>query len=209
MAARRSPFLKALAALHDALRECKAPAAVIGGVAIIARGVARHTADIDATVLAAAVENRGLLACFAGHGFVARIPKPLEFARANQIVLLRHRITGVDLDLSLAWLPFEAEAIANAEPIEYAGVTLPCARAEDLLIYKLIAHRNRDLDDAERLLLLHRKAIDMARVRRVLGQLAEALEGPDRLMTLAQLAGRTGSGGAGRDRARSRGGRSR
>jgi hypothetical protein len=214
MAARRSPFLKALAALRDALRECKAPAAVIGGVAIIARGVARHTADIDATVLAAAVENRRLLACFTGHGFVARIPKPLEFARENQILLLRHGPTGVDLDLSLAWLPFEADAIANAEPIDYAGVTLPCARAEDLLIYKLIAHRNRDLDDVERLLLLHRKAIDMARVRRVLGQLAEALEGPDRLQTLARLSaaslkGRSGSARADTSTGRSRGERSR
>ena len=186
MAANRSPFLRALRALRDAFRECKAPAAVIGGVAIIARGIARHTADIDATVLAS-VGNRQLLACFAAHGFVARIPKPLAFARQNQILLLRHRSTGVDLDLSLAWLPFEREAIAHAEPISYAGVTLPFARPEDLLIYKLIAHRNRDLDDAERLLLLHRKSIDLARVRLVLGQFAEALDGPDRLRTLATL----------------------
>src|SRR5512138_642155 len=123
--ARRTPFLSALASLRDALRECSAPAAVIGGVAIIARGVARHTADIDATVSASALDLQGLLACFARNDFVPRIPAPLEFARANQILLLRHQPTGTDLDLSLAWLPFEEEAIANAERLDYAGVTLP------------------------------------------------------------------------------------
>jgi len=198
---RKSPLLKALAALRDAFRDCESPAAVIGGLAIIARGVARHTADIDATILAGSLDIRGLLAGFARHGFLARIPAPLEFARRNQILLLQHQATGVDLDLSLAWLPFEAEAIANAEIVDYAGVKLPFAQPEDLLIYKLIAHRSRDLDDAERLLLFHRGRIDLARVRRTLAMFAEALDGPDRLQTLATLTrtrrSRTGKPGRG------------
>ncbi len=43
-------FLEALQALTDALGELPAPAMVIGGVAVIARGVPRSTVDIDATV---------------------------------------------------------------------------------------------------------------------------------------------------------------
>jgi hypothetical protein len=127
---RRSPFLRALAALRDAFRDCKAPAAVIGGVAVIARGVARHTADIDATVWAPTLDLHRLAACFARRGFVARVPAALEFARVNQILVLRHRPTGTDLDLSLACLPFEREAISRAERLVYAGVKLPFARPE-------------------------------------------------------------------------------
>ena len=76
------------------------------------------------------------------------------FARERQILLLRHEPSGVDLDVSLAWLPFEVEAIRRSEPREFAGVTVPIPRADDLVIYKLVAGRPRDHEDVERLLLL-------------------------------------------------------
>jgi len=82
---------------------------------------------------------------------------------------------------------FEEEAITKAERINYAGVKLPFARPEDLLIYKLIAHRRRDIDDAERLFVLHGDSIDLARVRAVLRAFSAALDGPDRLRTLSSL----------------------
>ncbi len=154
---------------------------------MIARGVARYTADIDATVSGGASDLPALVKCFRGHGFVTRIAGALKFASEHQVLLLRHEDSRVDLDLSLAWLTFEEEAIAAAESVDYAGVNVRVVRAEDLIIYKLIAHRPRDLDDAERLLLLHRSRIDLGRVRDVLGMLAEALEGPDRLATLHQI----------------------
>ncbi|MCH8808020.1 MAG: hypothetical protein IH986_18290 [Planctomycetes bacterium] len=51
MTARGEPgFLEALQALTDALGELPAPAMVIGGVAVIARGIPCSTVDIDATV---------------------------------------------------------------------------------------------------------------------------------------------------------------
>ena len=55
------------------------------------------------------------------------------------------------------------------------------------MIYKLIANRPRDLPDVESLLLLHRERIDLSRVRRVLRQLAEHLDGKDRLAVLNEL----------------------
>ena len=49
------------------------------------------------------------------------------------------------------------------------------ARAEDLVIFKAIAGRPKDMDDAEALLLLH-PDIDVDRVRRVVRVLAELAE---------------------------------
>ena len=41
--------------------------------------------------------------------------------------------------LSIAWLPFELEAIAACETVCLGDLRVPVARAEDLLIYKTIA----------------------------------------------------------------------
>jgi hypothetical protein len=48
----RPGFLDAVRALGSALNETRLPWQVIGGVAVIARGVARFTADVDATLWA-------------------------------------------------------------------------------------------------------------------------------------------------------------
>lgn len=80
------------------------------------------------------------------------------------------------MELTLAWLPFEQEAIARAEILQLGSTTLPVALAEDLVIYKAVAGRARDRADLERLLLRHGDEIDYERVRRVLGQFADALD---------------------------------
>jgi hypothetical protein len=59
-------ILEALADLAKALRQIDAPSMVIGGIAVIAHGVARQTVDIDATVLAARLEISQILEALAG-----------------------------------------------------------------------------------------------------------------------------------------------
>ena len=74
---------------------------------------------------------------------------------------------------------FEHEALSAPITIDFAGVQAPAARPEDLIIYKLFAGRPQDYKDAEALLLMHRKDIDLARVRKVLEHLAEMAEEPE------------------------------
>jgi|SRR6266436_5137838 len=62
-------------------------------------------------------------------------------------MLVRHEPSAVDLDVSFARLPFELDAIARSEVIDYAGVSIRVSRPDDLVIYKLVAARPRDLDD--------------------------------------------------------------
>jgi predicted nucleotidyltransferase len=64
--------------------------------------------------------------------------------------------------------------------LELAGTRVPIARAEDLVIYKAIAFRPQDQQDIERLVTLHGDGMDFARVRRIVGQFAEALDEPER-----------------------------
>jgi hypothetical protein len=171
---------KALRALAQVLDDLPAPAMLIGGMAVIAHGLARTTRDIDVAVLGGKVPLDRLLAHLRKGGFEPRIKNALAFARQNQVLLMRHKATAVELDLSLAWLSFEVEAILSAGRLTLAGTRLPVARAEDLVIYKALAWRPQDQQDVEGLLLLHARKIDLARVRRVVAGFAEAIEDPDR-----------------------------
>jgi len=91
-------------------------AAVIGGIAVIARGVPRLTRDIDVAIAAEDIPVRDLVAEFADAGIIPRIADAVAFAEANQVLLARHTASGVDIDVSRAWLPFELEALASAMP---------------------------------------------------------------------------------------------
>jgi Nucleotidyl transferase AbiEii toxin, Type IV TA system len=187
-----SPLLYALDALRDGLEEFGEPWLVIGGVAVIARGVTRVTLDVDATVRTTPEMLPRLAEVLAKHWAVGRIDDALDFAREHQILLLQHSFSGVPIDVSLARLPFEEQAIARAEPIDWAGITIPVARPDDLVIYKLVGARPRDLADAETLLMVHGASMDLSRVTATVRQCAEALGDTDRLEVLAHLIERTG-----------------
>jgi hypothetical protein len=184
----------ALIALREALDATGIPWMCIGGIAVVAQGVRRTTTDIDATLRADGIDLAALLHRFARHGIRPRIPDAVSFARRSQVLLLEHGASRVELDVSLAWLSFEHEALSARTAIDFAGVATPAARPEDLVIYKLFAARPVDLADAEALLLMHRAAIDLKRVRRVLEQLGELSGMPEVPRRLERLLAQTGAG---------------
>jgi hypothetical protein len=193
MAARRSkPILKsslkaAVAAVARALGHLPMPGMLIGGIAVIARGVPRTTRDVDATISAETARLDDVLQILEAQEIVQRIEDARDFALANQVLLLRHAPSGVDVDVSLAWLPFELEAIDASEKLLIGAVRVPVARPDDLVIYKAIAWRPQDQQDVERLLNLYGDRINLDRVRRIVAELATALEVPERATELERI----------------------
>lgn len=184
-------LLRALRALVSALDALGQPAMIIGGIAVIARGVPRQTIDIDATVAAADLDLDEVLVTLAAHHITPRIENARAFARERQVLLLRHAPTGTPLEVSLAWLPFEMEALARATVVDFGGVRVPVATAEDLIVLKAVAWRDRDRGDIERLLLLHASEVDLDRVRALVAEFAAAIDEPERMGDFDALVRRT------------------
>lgn len=173
---------EALEATARALGELEAPWMLIGGLAMIARGVRRATTDIDVVVRGDAVEVRQVLSILAAHGLTPRHPDAEAFARDNLVLLLRHRPTGVDLDLSFAWSAFEHEALAASRPGKLGRVRLPIAQPDDLIVFKIVAGRAKDLSDVSALLTSHAE-LDVPRIRRHVRALAELADAPEMVMS--------------------------
>lgn len=180
-------LLATLGAMAGAFRELAVPAMIIGGIAVIARGVPRQTVDVDGTIWGEGISVDALFATLARHGLVPRIADARDFARERQVLLLRHEPSGTPVEISLAWLPFERAALDRASLENIAGVAVPVASAEDLIIYKAVAWRDRDRADVERLLVLHGPRVDLDRIRAVVGQVAKVLEEPARLGELEAI----------------------
>lgn len=197
-AAPRAVDLSGVAPLVGALRDLIAwfevssvAGVIIGGVAASILGKPRFTHDVDALIVTDDAQWPELVASAERAGFEARIPDVLAFARRTRVLLLRHRLSGIDLDVSCGALPFERETVTRAKAIDVAGLPLPLPRVEDLIILKAIAHRPRDLADIEGL-RESTPRLNLVRIRRIVSEFAALLEMPEIVEDMERALGSRG-----------------
>ena len=89
---------------------------------------------------------------------------------------MRHDRSKTPVDISLAGLAFEERALKRAETRTLGGVKVRVAHPTDLIIYKMVAHRSRDLDDAEAMVRLHLPRINLAEIESAVGEFSSLLE---------------------------------
>ena len=177
----------ALAALSSALAAIDRPAMLIGGLAVIARGVPRLTIDIDAVVHAEGLDVDRLWAVLRDSGLEPRVADAAQIAQERLVLLLRHPASGVTVDLSLGWVQFERDAMARATTVDLDGVRIPVATPEDLVVLKAVAWRGLDKSDITELIVRHHADMDFQRIRTTLAQFFEVLEIPERLAEFDRL----------------------
>lgn len=141
-------FARLLAGLARELRAQDIPYVVVGGQAVLVHGEPRLTADIDVTL---GVDYDRLDAvravCEALH--LRELPEDvLGFVRRTRVLPAYEPETGVRIDFIFSFTPFERGSIERAVRVEVAGEPVAFATAEDLVLYKLFAGRDRDLADA-------------------------------------------------------------
>lgn len=182
-----------LSALRDVMLaiEGRYPGMIIGGIAIIAWGYPRVTTDIDVTLRIDLNDLNQLVKTLRTHEIYPRIDDAINFARTRHVLLMRHHKSGVDIDVSLALLPFEEEAISNRQFVDFSTVQIAVPRPEDLVIYKMVAFRPEDLRDVEELLLRHSPGMNLNRVRKLVREFAKVLDRPQMVEKLEELLRKT------------------
>jgi len=69
---------------------------------------------VDLVALADDGDVPRLLSLGHEHGFEPRVADAIAFAKVSRVLLLKHEPSGIEIDLSLAGLPFEREVIERA-----------------------------------------------------------------------------------------------
>ena len=153
--------LGALRAAIEAATEVGVSYAVIGAVARNAWAPPRATTDFDLALMADSKGYAKLLSALAARGFSVKQTIAAEPGDGIPDVVLLDNPTALvhRTDLLIAKTPFEREAVREAV-VRDIGVACRIVRPEHLVVYKLIAHRPRDLADAE----------DVIRTRQLAGE---------------------------------------
>jgi hypothetical protein len=173
-----APFTGPLTALQRLLEAFNDQGVIIGGVAASLLGTPRYTADVDAVVLLGLDNLQRFIDAALKEGLEPRTADPIRFAKRNRVLLLRHPVSGVDVDLSLGTLPFEIELIQRSQLVEVGSIRLRLPTPEDLIIMKAVAHRPKDLEDIQAVAASHPK-LDKKRIQYWVEQFSTALELPD------------------------------
>lgn len=136
------------------------PGALIGGLAVSLRGQPRMTVDVDLVVRADVDDALRLVQSLAETPFEPLFAGVEEVVTTAFILPLRHRSTGIRVDLAIGMSGFERDSIGRATRIAVGPGSVPVVAVEDLLVMKALAGRPQDEADIRGLVDLHRNSID-------------------------------------------------
>jgi hypothetical protein len=162
----------------------------IGGIALQRWGEPRLTVDVDVSLLTG-FGNEEQFVDVLCQKFLSRIDNVREFALQNRVLLLKSN-HHIPIDIALAGLPFEECVIDRATEFSFLrSITLRTCSAEDLIIYKAFADRNRDWADIEGILIRQKNKLDWKHIEKYLIPLCELKESPHILPKLIKLKSET------------------
>ena len=84
-----------------------------------------------------------------------------------------HRSLGVKVDISAALSEFERRAIQRNKRLRYGEVEANFCTPEDLILFKLVAHRERDMLDVKDILNRLSNSLDLEYLRNTARQFIE------------------------------------
>ncbi|MDR3233997.1 MAG: nucleotidyltransferase [Planctomycetaceae bacterium] len=158
----------------------------IGGLAVIRWGQPRTTVDVDGTVLTLFVDEEKYINAMLDR-FASRVSDAKKFAENNRVLLLTAS-NGIGIDISLGGLPFEQQVVERSSLYEYEkNCVLRTCSAEDLIVLKAFADRDKDWGDVRSILQRQRGKLDINYVLDNLQWLCELKEDPEIVTKLNKM----------------------
>ena len=173
-----NPLSPAIKSISKLLKEDDVKGMIIGGVAASLLGKPRFTNDIDIVVLD--LDNRlpEFFEKLKKFGIEPRIEDAKDFARKSRVLLMRHKESGINIDISMGLLPFEREAVGRKKIESAFGLEVPLPLPEDLIIFKAISRRPKDMEDIKAIIARYAD-LDKGRILSVIQEFAALLESED------------------------------
>ena len=151
---------------------------LIGGLVLQRWGEPRLTKDVDLTVLTGFGGEEAAVDLLLGR-FAGRRADVREFALQNRVLLVQSH-DGIGIDVALGALPFEERVMARASVFDLLiDCPLRTCSAEDLVVMKAFANRERDWLDLETVLVRQGKRLDWPQIIAELTPLCELNETPE------------------------------
>ena len=147
---------------------------VVGGLAVVVVGEPRTTADADAVVYVSVDEAESLIRQAAQAGF--EVHEDVERERLGRTGTMRFRRGRFQIDLITASLPFEEIACERGVFHELFGIRLRFPTPEDLILFKILAGRDKDMLDATGIVRRHGERLDVAYLERTLRPICDLAE---------------------------------
>jgi hypothetical protein len=160
--------------------------AFIGGIANLAWGEIRTTADVDVSLFTAFGAEMPFVHELIGH-FSSRIENAANFALENRVLLLRS-IEGIGIDVALAAFDYEQLIIDRRVSVDFGDVRqLTVASAEDLVVMKSFAGRDQDWADVQGIIRRQGRKLDWDYIELHARAMAEIAENPNLVVRLRTL----------------------
>jgi hypothetical protein len=161
------PLYEAAWEIHRFFTRHKIPYAIIGGFAVQQWGVPRFTADVDAEMLASLTEGsesfvRLILSKFSSRDKI----DPFTRAKRDRVVLIS-AANGRGIDISFGVPEYQDEFLRRAVDYKLGrGKVVRVCSAEDLVIHKCVAGREKDARDVEGVIARQGQSLDAAYIRK-------------------------------------------
>lgn len=150
------------------------PYMIIGGQAVLRYGEPRLTKDIDVTVGLHPRDAEPVLAAIQALRFEILVDDALDFLGKTFVLPTADSETGLRVDFVFSLSEYERGAIDRAQVVKLGEVEVRFISVEDLVIYKVVAGRPRDMEDA-RSVMLKNPSIDQDEIRRWLREYDKVL----------------------------------
>lgn len=163
---------------------------IIGGIAVQRWGEPRLTGDVDFTLFVPFGDEGSVLDALVQR-FPARIPDAKSFALKNRVYLGIGDF-GVPLDFALGVMDFEGRMTERAIAFASRSGELKICSADDLVVLKAFAGRDKDWMDLKGILLRQGTKLNWPQILAELKPLAALKESPELVDKLIALRDQTG-----------------
>ncbi|MFI5144852.1 MAG: nucleotidyltransferase [Ignavibacteria bacterium] len=144
---------KILECLAESFEKAKIPYMVVGGQAVLVYGEPRLTNDVDFNLGIGPQDADKLLNIGKELGLNVLVKEPYEFVIRNYVLPMADPESGLRMDFIFGITDYEKIAIARAKDISIENRMVKYCSKEDLIIFKMIAARPRDIEDVKSILL--------------------------------------------------------